>query len=262
MVLGREFPVTRLLGKGLTLLRVLPRLVVVKHPVAVLRSYIRQESLEFIDLRSGHRVFLSNHPHDIVTFFVVFIKRGYGEIRKSEVVFDVGANIGLFSIFAALSGAKAVYAFEPSSESFAKLKQNISANGLENIVIPTNKAVTNRGGEVVSFPRSSSPYNSLTGTPAGGDCDQVLTVTLEDFMRDNGIPQIDLLKMDCEGAEFSIVPALTGDMIHRISKIRMECHGSSRVLMDGFRENAYTIERSHGNDLWLRKRAELKPVLH
>lgn len=60
---------------------------------------------------------------------------------KGKTVVDCGANIGIFSIFAACLGASKVYAFEPIPETFAMLKSNISRNGLSNIVVPINKAV-------------------------------------------------------------------------------------------------------------------------
>jgi hypothetical protein len=86
---------------------------------------------------------------------------------------------------------------------------------------------------------------------------EIATITLEDAMDEQGIPFIDLLKMDCEGAEFSIIPALTGAMIDRIRKIRMECHGDPIALLDSFRKDAFMVERLNGEDIWLVRRPEL-----
>lgn len=52
-------------------------------------------------------------------------------MQPGEVLFDVGANIGIYSIFAAKRGVK-VYAFEPESQNFAILQKNIVLNKLDN----------------------------------------------------------------------------------------------------------------------------------
>ena len=52
-------------------------------------------------------------------------------MQPGEVLFDVGANIGIYSIFAAKRGVK-VYAFEPESQNFAILQKNIILNKLDN----------------------------------------------------------------------------------------------------------------------------------
>jgi FkbM family methyltransferase len=212
----------------------------------------------------------------------VFLKREYGRIQKGDVVFDVGANVGSFALYAALSGAKKVYAFEPSVEAFQTLSKNIQVNRLETTIIPLNKAVSDRSGEIVKFPHKSSPFNSLVITAvrdsklhvdrfmgdlrenvlamaAQADCEfnEIATVTLQDFMAEHRIPFIDLLKMDCEGAEFSIVPSLTEETIDRIGRIRMECHGDPTALMNSFRNKAFMVEQIKGDDLWLVKRSEL-----
>jgi FkbM family methyltransferase len=55
-------------------------------------------------------------------------------IGQFDVVLDIGANVGIFSLFAAKSNTTAkVYSFEPSAEAFARLSQNIRANNISNI---------------------------------------------------------------------------------------------------------------------------------
>ncbi|MGA7833556.1 MAG: FkbM family methyltransferase [Terracidiphilus sp.] len=279
MLLGRNIPVASLFGAGLTLVRSLPRLALVKRPLSVLWNYIRKTSPEYVELRSGHRVYFSSHPDDIVSFYLVFIKKEYGEVHKGDVVFDIGANIGCFAVCAALSGAKTVHAFEPSREAFSVLLKNIHANKLDSIIVPVNKAVSDHSGEIVRFPHKASPFNSLVMTAGPesklhvdrftGDLrehalamsasleiefNEIETVALGDYMSEQGVPSIDLLKMDCEGAEYSIVPSLSKETIDRIVSIRMECHGDSKALMDSFCHDAYMVERASGDELWLLKR--------
>ena len=58
----------------------------------------------------------------------------YRLARTAEVVFDVGAHIGFFSLLAAIVNPEAqVFAFEPLARIFERLKQNIALNGLTNV---------------------------------------------------------------------------------------------------------------------------------
>ena len=254
---ARDIAFTSLLSSARAFAKCLPRLSLVKDPLAVLRAYLRCESPPYVELSSGHRISLSSHPHDIITFFVVFLRRDYGDINEGDVVADIGANIGMFALYAALHGAARVYAFEPSQEAFRVLCKNVESNGLAKVIIPINKAVSDTNGHLVKFPSASSPYNrlGLAVSSDAGACCEVRTITLDAFIAEHGIAAIDLLKMDCEGAEFSIVPSLTEFAISRINKIRLECHGSPRQLVGSFCRNAYMVERMHGDNLWLTRRS-------
>lgn len=63
-----------------------------------------------------------------------------------DVMYDIGANIGLYSLFAAkhLRGQCKVYAFEPEALNYARLNRNIHLNGLSGVVLPCCVAVTER----------------------------------------------------------------------------------------------------------------------
>src|SRR6266568_1406563 len=56
------------------------------------------------------------------------------EIEKNDVVIDIGAHIGVFTVFAASRTKNTVYAFEPSPGNLKILKQNVSLNTLDNVI--------------------------------------------------------------------------------------------------------------------------------
>jgi len=255
MFSSRVISITELPGRGLAFLKLLPRLFIVKQPFTVLRHYIKRDSPGFIDLKSGFRILLSSHPHDIVTFFVVFLRKDYGDVERDSVVIDVGANIGMFSLFAALSGAKQVYAFEPSREAFRVLCENIRLNEWTGTITPINRAVTDRDNTTVKFPISSSPYNRIASNDIGNPDDyfEVETVTLSSFIVNNNIHHIDLLKLDCEGAEFDILPSMNKSELARISRIRMECHGESNQLIEELSHKGFVVERMKSSGIWLKR---------
>jgi len=235
-------------------IKIFPHIFIVKNPFYMLYHYIKKDSPEFIDLKSGHRILLSSHPHDIVTFFVIFLRKDYGDIEKNDIVIDVGANIGIFSIFAALSGAKKVYAFEPSKESFDVLCENIEINNLTDIIIPINRAVSSKDNEIIKFSISSSPYNKITVCDAvdNDKYHKIQTVTLGSFIISNSIDHVDLLKLDCEGAEFDILPSMDKDVLSMVRKIRMEFHSKPDELVVDLCQQGFVVDKINGNDLWLK----------
>lgn len=252
--LGREIAAAKLMSAGLAFLQLLPRLTLVKKPFAMLRHYIRRDSPAFIDLRNGGRVLLSSHPHDLVTFFVVFLRRDYGRIQKGSVVIDVGANIGVFSLYAASCGARKVYAFEPSAEAYRVLCENIHVNKLTDVVIPINRAMSGADGATVRFSRSSSPYNKIGqgDVAAGADTCEIQTTTLGSFLRSQVEEEVvDVLKLDCEGAEFDILPPMDRATAERIHAIRMEVHADPAGLIVELKRKGYFVDKRAGHTVWL-----------
>jgi FkbM family methyltransferase len=230
-ILGRK-PARYILG-----LRALPRFVVAccrsfdvfKNPLTVIGYYLlgRSPASRKIFLRDGHVLFLSEDPLDIVTVFLIFARRDYGEIAPGTTVVDIGANIGIFAVFAGLAGARTVYAFEPSAASFEYLVANIRANGLDGVVIPDRRAVVGRPRANIKFPKSSSVLNAILPDSTQGDAfDVVPAVTLGEIAADQR--SIDLLKLDCEGGEYEILFDSPVPDVRRSAEIRMECHKGPR----------------------------------
>ena len=73
--------------------------ILVKRPFKILKNYINETSPDYIFLRNGLRIKTSSNPHDVITFILVFCRRDYGKIKKGSFVVDVGANIGVFTIY-------------------------------------------------------------------------------------------------------------------------------------------------------------------
>lgn len=60
-----------------------------------------------------------------------------------DTLFDIGANVGLYSLLAARAGVKVV-AFEPEPQNFAVLARNVYLNGLADFIVPLNLAVSDK----------------------------------------------------------------------------------------------------------------------
>ena len=106
----------------------------------------------FVEIE-GHKIYLD--PFDSLK---LSINKSYEEfetklvkdiIKEGNVVVDIGANIGYFTlIFSRLVGRKGeVFAFEPEPNNFNLLKKNIEINDYKNVNL-INKAVSNKSGKI------------------------------------------------------------------------------------------------------------------
>jgi len=129
---------------------------------------------------------------------------------RAQTIVDVGAHCGYYTLFANKVAPQArVHAFEPHPETYADLLTNIAINGCGDKVRPVLAAVSSRDGFAEFHIRDVEPASSsLTPLEAqqGFAFDRsrvVRTVSLDSYRATNGIPVIDLVKMDIEGAELA-----------------------------------------------------------
>lgn len=206
---------------------ILKSFTIFKNPLRVLYHYFRCTSPQHktIYLKNGNKILLSDHPHDIITLFVIFVRQDYGKIAHNSTVIDIGANIGLFSLYAAEAGAKQIYAYEPNKNAYEVLRKNISLNGWDTKIIPYNRALSDIENETVSISYESSPYNQIQPEASAKISEnKVKTVTLQSILKENSIDMIDLLKIDCEGCEYAAIFNSPGTVFDSIMEIRMEYH--------------------------------------
>lgn len=224
-----------------------------KAPFSILFFYLVRKTPTEMKTKNGLVIVPSSNAHDIVTFVVVFCKRDYGEVSPGSMTVDVGANIGMFTLYALSQGATFVECYEPCKESFQILKQNIKLNGFYKNVKLHNKAVSNKDGLFVSIPTSSSPTNRV-GEVDGIEknlAEKIETITLETSLA--LYDKIDLIKMDCEGSEFDILPSLTPLFLDKVDEIRMEVHGTVEQLENCFSYQPFKIIPKGGDNFWLIK---------
>lgn len=127
-------------------------------------------------------------------------------IRPGNVIFDIGANIGQFSVFMSkcLAGSGIVYAIEPYGKNIQLIKKNIEINKVNNISIH-QIAIAEASGPTILRVYSDYAYNSLLLIDRKKLLreETVEAQTLDDFVEKNRITRIDLLKIDIEGFELS-----------------------------------------------------------
>lgn len=156
-------------------------------------------------------------------------------IEPNDVIVDIGANIGMFTLVASQRTRNKVFSFEPLPLNYEYLQRNIATNNCANVTT-YNCAVSGMSKTEKLYLSKFTGGNILyehTCHTTEGQLDSYIVVpciSLEDMMRDNNIEQIDLLKLDCEGSEGSILSAASEVTLLRIRKIVMEFHDNVSVL--------------------------------
>jgi FkbM family methyltransferase len=138
----------------------------------------------------------------------------YHFAKRSKCIVDIGANIGYFSLVAAACNKEAkIIAFEPVERVYNRMIKQISINNFLNIV-PEKKVVSDNTGKATLY----VPNNNLMALaasvkkgwvtdviPVESDC-----ICLDDYKKTNNIKSIDLIKMDCEFHELSVLNGMKG----------------------------------------------------
>jgi FkbM family methyltransferase len=158
----------------------------------------------------------------------IFVKKDYGEVAGDSIIVDIGANIGVYSIFAASTSKKAVvYAYEPMISSFDLLVQNIKDNNLEKRVFPFLLGIGAKKGKRKLYIREDSQSHSLYPGKKSKKYVEIDCVSLPDVFKKNKVEQCDILKVDCEGAEFEIFYNTPDEYLRKIKKIYLEYHNQT-----------------------------------
>lgn len=124
-------------------------------------------------------------------------------IKKGDVVIDVGAHTGYYTlIFAKLVGEKGkVFAFEPDARNFKFLKRNIGLNGYQSIVTPMQKAISSIKGKVKFYQHPTASGGHTLRTRHEWKVVQVNVTTLNNWY-ESYKGKVDFIKMDIEGYEY------------------------------------------------------------
>ena len=126
--------------------------------------------------------------------------------HQSPVLLDIGAHNGIISLFAKHSCSSVViHAFEPSPFQFEMLQKTVLSNKISNFYV-YRLAVGDRSGEVSFFicPRGDEPRNGLTSR-VGTEEIRVQMVALDDWVKQNNLTKLDILKIDVEFSEFPLL---------------------------------------------------------
>jgi FkbM family methyltransferase len=149
---------------------------------------------------------------------------------NDKIVIDGGAHIGTFTLRAARVTSGVILAIEPYEENFKILKKNIALNNIAN-VIPINVAISSFDGYTRLYLRDGvSTRISLHGMEADKFV-QVRCQTLKTLLYENNINYVDLLKLDIEGHELTVIKSSFPQLRDKIRKMQIEVHNYNDLKM-------------------------------
>lgn len=148
---------------------------------------------------------LNDFEHDELAFLKKILDKG-------DVVFDIGANIGIYTLLSSryVGEFGVVYAFEPSPNSYKKLNSNIAQNKLVNVNTKM-LAVSDSSNQLLSLYENINGYDALSNLIQPiSDTDiitKVKTITLDDFILNEKVKvnKIKFVKVDVEGWEIHVL---------------------------------------------------------
>jgi FkbM family methyltransferase len=221
--------------------------------IHIVRAEEHPAPLKLVTFPDGFRCF--THTSIEETEFIyneVFVKKEYLRnglsLEGTSCILDVGANIGMFVLFAKMQNPGAVvHAFEPIPETFEVLKRNVELHRLAGVRIH-NCAVGSKNAPRRTFAFYPNMAGNSTASPdlkkyevdfirnqLGKELADYLfrseerhaTVrTLSDFLDGEGIKAVDFLKIDVEGDELAVLRGITRKHFARIREIALETHSS------------------------------------
>lgn len=215
------------------------------HPIKKLKLSLRAIKkiknwkdyfLDYLGLKNGKIIYEINNKKIITRAKTIdksiFTEVVLGELyfpeglifKENPIIVDVGAHIGLFSLTAnSKTENSKIYSIEPNSKNYNILLEQIEINDLNGKIIPFKIALSDKDGKMRLYSGEHSARGSLT-RKEGGNFEDVITTTLENFFKKNNIESCDLMKMDIEGGEYSVLYATPKKIFDKIQRIFLELH--------------------------------------
>lgn len=122
------------------------------------------------------------------------------QVHPGDLVLDIGANMGIFSLLAAKKGGR-VHAFEPQPKMTSILVKNIHLNSAQEIIIPHQLAVGSTDGLIALYEMPNNHLGASITIHRSNTAHMVDCVTLDAWFEKSGLKRVDFIKADIEGAE-------------------------------------------------------------
>jgi FkbM family methyltransferase len=147
-------------------------------------------------------------------------------VKQAKVIFDIGANVGYYSLIAAGNSKANIFSFEPISSTFEKMVKNKNLNKFVNIKPFRNVVSDKRGmakiylGDQLNRGMSSMIKSELLSD----EFEEVEAIVLDEFCQRHSIDKVDLVKIDVEGSEMLVLGGMNKilDVSHPLIMIEVD----------------------------------------
>lgn len=212
-----------------------------------------KEQLLEIETSEGVRLRFSGHEHIPLLYLVrEIIERRIYTLSFDDLtglsdgwVIDIGANVGLFSVWVSSHYGCKVCAIEMDNVNFELLEYNVAQNRSVCSVACYNQAIYPRNG-VVKYYHAYDLVGSriIENEPHNGG-ESVASITLKDFLEINSIGEVSLLKMDCEGSEYDILLSLEQTQFEKIRRLNLEYHIQNEATQSLLKKTVLELKKHY-----------------
>ncbi len=170
---------------------------------------------------------------------------------RNKSIVDAGANVGIFSIYAASQCPNAqIFSLEPFPSTFSLLCSNLDRNNLQPRVRPFQLGLSSTSGASAMSAEPTSTYRRIAEAQSddGDSFESVNVINLQEFLDQQGIQTIDFFKMDIEGSEWPVILSSSPDLWHRVRNFQLEYHEVNvkygyhpQMLLDHLGRGGHTV---------------------
>lgn len=202
-------------------------------PILIVKIFLNlaQPGIQVVRLRRRGLQFRVRGAMDVWSIKETFLDRFYEKfgftIQPNWKIIDIGAGVGDYSLYAVATQPNSkIFSFEPFPESFALMQENLKLNTIKNVQV-FEQAVGASSGELILDLTSGEPLQFQSFLEDVANIKKSLSVnsiSLVDALARLEIESCDLLKMDCEGAEYPILFGAPDSALKHIQRIVMEYH--------------------------------------
>lgn len=193
--------------------------------------------------------FLRATRHDETAVLKEFVD----EVSSDDIVWDVGANIGMWSILGADAGAT-IISFEPGAKARASLERNANASGIRKNIDSTPYALADWSGSGTLCYSESTAERKLVG-----DADAVGDTVPVSRGDDLDIQKPDVVKIDVEGAEYAVLDGMEETLLNvRTCFVEVHKNVQENIVGERLRSAGLTDIDQHtireGETVWVARR--------
>ena len=159
-----------------------------------------------------------------------------GHLEAGCVMYDIGANVGFFSLIGArIVGVEGrVYAFEPEAGNAASLRRNASLNDLDQIEVIEKAVWSESGTGALIVPSSGSEFSLLSqvAVEPSPDAKEVELVAIDDLVTAGDLELPSLVKIDAQGAEAEILRGMADTLRRARPVVICELHETGPEVLE------------------------------
>lgn len=168
-------------------------------------------------------------------------------LEPDDVFYDIGANVGTYTCFAASKlGLNAVVAYEPEPKNAARLQENLNLNGLDSKIVEVALSDSDGTTELALAGEEAGEGEHAIATSGEQETIEVETARLDRLVKEREVPPPTVVKIDVEGAEISVLRGMEQILQEYCRLVYVEVHPDKINGYGGTPKDIYSLLENAG----------------